>query len=52
MRYAQGGEPIKAQYRPTFEVLDECRAAGRLLAEKAREMASDRKAGEGLCVDP
>ncbi len=45
-------EPIRAQYRPTFEVLDECRAAGRLLAEKAREMAADRRAGERLCVDP
>jgi flavorubredoxin len=45
-------EPIKAQYRPTTEVLDECRAAGRLLAEKAKEMASDRKPGGKLCVDP
>jgi flavorubredoxin len=45
-------EPIKVQYRPTTEVLDECRAAGRLLAEKARDRASDRKAGEKLCVDP
>jgi len=45
-------EPIKAQYRPTSEVLDECRAAGRLLAEKAREAASERKAGEKLCIDP
>ena len=45
-------EPIKAQYRPTPEVLDECRTAGRMLAEKAKEMAPDRKAGERLCVDP
>jgi len=45
-------EPIRAQYRPTVEVLDECRAAGRMLAEKAKEMASDRKAGEKLCIDP
>ena len=34
------------------EVLDECRAAGRTLAEKAKEMASNRKAGVKLCVDP
>ncbi|MBN2562085.1 MAG: FprA family A-type flavoprotein [Phycisphaerae bacterium] len=45
-------EPIRAQYRPTVEVLDECRAAGRMLAEKAKEMAPDREAGEKLCVDP
>ena len=45
-------EPIRAQYRPTPEVLAECRAAGRLLAAKAKEMASDRKEGERLCVDP
>ena len=30
--------PIKAQYRPTPAVLDECRAAGVLLAERARTM--------------
>ncbi|MFH1747101.1 MAG: FprA family A-type flavoprotein [Planctomycetota bacterium] len=44
--------PIMAQYRPTVEVLDECRAAGRLLAEKARQMASDRGTGGRVCVDP
>jgi flavorubredoxin len=27
--------PLRAQYRPTAEVLDECRAAGQLLAERA-----------------
>ena len=32
-------EPIRAQYRPTPEILEECRAAGRLLAEKAIEVA-------------
>ncbi len=32
-------EPIKVQYRPTPEMLEECRAAGELLAEKARAMA-------------
>ncbi|NCC61030.1 MAG: FprA family A-type flavoprotein [Verrucomicrobiae bacterium] len=32
--------PLKSQYVPTPEVLDECRAAGRMLAEKARKMAS------------
>ncbi|NCC53536.1 MAG: FprA family A-type flavoprotein, partial [Spartobacteria bacterium] len=33
-------EPLKSQFVPTPEVLDECRAAGRMLAEKARKMAS------------
>ena len=29
-------EPIKSKYRPASGVLDECRAAGKLLAEKAK----------------
>ena len=33
-------EPIRARYRPTPEILDECRAAGRLLAEKALASAT------------
>lgn len=33
-------EPIKAQYRPTPDVLDECRGAGRILAEKAKTVAT------------
>lgn len=45
-------EPIRAQYQPTAAVLDECRAAGRMLAERAKEVASDREAGGKLCVDP
>jgi flavorubredoxin len=32
--------PIKCQYRPTPEVLDECRQAGRLLAERALRTTS------------
>jgi len=32
-------EPLRAQYRPSPEVLDECCEAGRALAHKAREMA-------------
>jgi flavorubredoxin len=32
-------EPIQAQYVPTEEVLEECRKAGRELAEKALSMA-------------
>ncbi len=32
-------EPIKAQYRPTSAVLDECRQAGALLAERAKTKA-------------
>jgi len=45
-------EPIKAKYRPTPEVLDKCRAAGRMLAEKAAEIAADRVPGTRICVDP
>ncbi len=33
-------EPLKARYRPTPEVLEECRAAGNLLAEKALATAA------------
>ncbi len=33
-------EPIRCQYRATPAVLDECRAAGRMLAQKAVEIAS------------
>ncbi|MDZ7619437.1 MAG: flavodoxin domain-containing protein, partial [Patescibacteria group bacterium] len=33
-------EPIRCQYRATPDVLDECRAAGRMLAEKAVEIAA------------
>jgi flavorubredoxin len=32
---------IKAKYRPTAEILEECRAAGRLLGEKARAIAGE-----------
>lgn len=32
-------DPLKAQYRPTAEILDECREAGKLLAAKAKGMA-------------
>ena len=32
-------EPLRAQYRPTAEVLQECRDAGKALAEKALTMA-------------
>lgn len=45
-------EPIRAQYQPTPEVLDECRAAGEMLAERARGMGSGCRVGERLCVDP
>ncbi len=33
-------EPISTQYRPTQAVLDECRTAGKMLAERAKEMAA------------
>ena len=45
-------EPLLAQYRPTPEVLEECAAAGKMLAEKAKQMAADRSAAEKICVDP
>lgn len=45
-------EPLRAQYRPTPEILQEGRAAGSLLAKRARQMAADRPAGAKLCVDP
>lgn len=32
-------DPLKSQFRPTPEVLEECRAAGKMLAEKALEIA-------------
>lgn len=32
-------EPLRAQYRPTPEILDECRTAGEMLAEQAWERA-------------
>jgi flavorubredoxin len=35
--------PLKAQYRPTPAVLEECREAGRMLAVKAGEMTADHK---------
>lgn len=45
-------EPLRAQYRPTPEVLDECAAAGKMLAERAKQMAADRSAATRICVDP
>ncbi len=45
-------EPLRAQYRPTPETLDECAAAGKMLAERARQVAADRSAAEKVCVDP
>jgi flavorubredoxin len=45
-------EPILSKYRPTPEILDQCRAAGRMLAEKALELAAGRKAAAQVCVDP
>jgi flavorubredoxin len=52
MRWERVREPIRANYQPDAEVLEECRAAGRVLAEKAMELASDRKTGDRLCFDP
>lgn len=33
-------EPLRAQYRPSPAVLDECRQAGRMLADRARALAA------------
>ena len=32
-------EPLKSKWRPNEEILDECRSAGSMMAEKARELA-------------
>lgn len=45
-------EPLRSHYRPTPETLDECRLAGEILAEKAKELATDRTAEGRVCVDP
>ena len=42
-------EPLKAQYRPTARVLDECRAVGRMLAERAAALAGEGKAEGTVC---
>jgi len=34
-------EPLKAHYRPTPEVLDQSRAAGKMLAKRAKQSAAD-----------
>ena len=33
------GDPIKAQYRPTPAVLNECREAGEMLSQKAKAIS-------------
>lgn len=45
-------DPLRSQYRPTAELLNECREAGMMLAEKAKEFGSDRRAAVRTCVDP
>ncbi len=44
MRWEIVREPLKAQFRPTAEILAECRQAGRELAHKACELAGDAAA--------
>jgi flavorubredoxin len=39
-------EPLKAQFRPTPEVLDKCHEAGKMLAGKAKEMAGEQSCGK------
>ncbi len=41
MKWTLVREPLKAQFRPAPEILAECRAEGRRLAETAKAMASD-----------
>jgi flavorubredoxin len=40
MKWETLRDPLRAQYRPTPEILDECRKSGKLLAQKAIEMTS------------
>ncbi len=40
-------EPIKVQYRPTPEALDLCRAAGKMLAETAKQKADQQRREKG-----
>jgi len=40
MKFEVLRDPIVAQYNPPAEVLDECRAAGDMLADKAEELAA------------
>jgi flavorubredoxin len=44
--------PILSKYRPTPEILEECRAAGHMLAEKALTLSVGRVAAAQVCVDP
>ena len=37
-------EPIRARYRPTPEILDQCRQAGGMLAQRARALALGERA--------
>jgi flavorubredoxin len=37
------GEPIRSRYRPTPEVLEECRGAGRTLADRAAAIAASTR---------
>jgi flavorubredoxin len=45
-------EPIRSKYRPTPDLLKECREAGRMLAQRACVLASGRTASALVCVDP
>ncbi len=45
-------EPIRAQYAPTKEIIEDCHQAGRMLSERALSMGGSRRACHDLCVDP
>jgi len=51
MKWEITREPLKSRYTPTPEILDECREAGKTLAQKAIEMASGSDY-EKLVIDP
>jgi len=38
MKWEMLRDPLKSKYGPTVDILDECRSAGKMLAEKAKEM--------------
>lgn len=50
MKWQTIAEPIRSRYRPTPEILEQCRQAGRQLAQKAAEI-SERPAGGRICVN-
>ncbi|MCP4581062.1 MAG: FprA family A-type flavoprotein [candidate division Zixibacteria bacterium] len=44
-------ESITSRYKPTSELLDDCRTAGKALGERAKQIAKDNT-GENICINP